>query len=134
MPTNHVHRLQVAYSDTDAQGHVAFANYLTYFDAALGGYFKSLGFPWLRLMELGVDLVHADAHVSYHGRASHEDVLEIEVSIEKMGSSSFTSCCTAKKEDGSVVATGELVSMCVDRNTLKSTQLPSLIREAVRRA
>ena len=131
MPTSHVHRFQVPYADTDAQGHVCFANYLNYFDDALGRYFRSIGFPWLRMAELGVDLVHASAQVSYHGRAFREDLLQIEVSIDRVGSASFTVSCTAKKEDGSVIATGELVSLCIDRETMRSTPLPSSIREAV---
>ncbi len=132
MHATHVHRLRVPYSDTDPRGHVCFANYLTYFDEALGGYFRSIGFPWLRLVELGVDLVHANAKVSYHALAALEEVLDVEVSIAKVGADSLTASCAVKKEDGSLVATGELVSRCVDRETMKSTRVPSLIRDAIR--
>jgi acyl-CoA thioesterase FadM len=82
-------------------------------------------------LELGIDLVHANAQVSYHGWADKADVLEIEVSIAKLSSTSLTAACTAKKQDGSLVATGELTSICVDRETMKSMKVPTPMRDAI---
>jgi acyl-CoA thioester hydrolase len=129
-----VHRLQVRFADTDAQGHVFFANHLTFFDEALSAYFRELGFPWQRLLELGVDLVYAGAQVSFEGRATFEDVLEIEVNKVTIGNTSITSSLIAKKEDGARISRGELVSVCVDRSTMKPVRVPDLIREAVVRS
>ena len=128
------HRLQVRFADTDAQGHVFFANYLTFFDEAVSAYFRAIGFPWQKLREMGVDLVYADAHASFKGRATFEEVLVIEVSIAKIGTSSITATFICKQEDGSLVATGDLVSVCVDRTTMKPARVPDPIREAVARS
>jgi acyl-CoA thioester hydrolase len=48
-----IHTIQVRYADTDAQGHVYFSNYLTYFDEAHTAYLREIGFPWSKLVDTG---------------------------------------------------------------------------------
>ena len=134
MGEHHVHRIQVRFADTDAQGHVFFANYLTFFDEALSAYFRSIGFPWQRLLELGVDMVYADAHASFEGRATFEDILSVEVNQVTIGNASITTSLIAKQEDGSLVSKGQLVTVCVDRSTMRPVRVPDPIREAVARS
>ena len=126
-----IHRLQVRFADTDAQQHVYFANHLTFFDEAVSAFFREIGFPWQRLLELGIDFVYAGAKVSFEGRATFEEILEIEVSGVAIGNSSLTLTLVSKKSDASIVSRGELVSVCVDRSTMKPVRVPDLIRNAV---
>ncbi len=125
------YRLQIRFADTDAQGHVYFANYLTFFDEAMSDHLRSIGFPWQRLHALGVDLVFADVHATYRGRATFEEVLVITVEGVRLGNASMTTTLAAQKEDGTPVASAELVSVCVNRRTMKSTPLPAPLREAL---
>ena len=125
------HRLQVRFADTDAQQHVYFANHLTFFDEAVSAYFREIGFPWQRLLEIGVDFVYAGAKISFEGRATFEEILEIELSSVSIGNTSMTMNLISRKSDGAVVSRGDLTSVCVDRSTMKPVRVPDLIRAAV---
>lgn len=47
--------VKVRYADTDAQGHVYFANYLVYFDIGTTDYMKAIGYSYEKLLEEGYD-------------------------------------------------------------------------------
>lgn len=125
--------LKVRYADTDAQGHVYFANYLTFLDEAFTGYLHAIGVPPRELVEAGVDVVYRDARCEYLGRSMFEDVLRIGVSMKRIGNTSFTTSYVIEKGDADVVARGELTNVCVDVATMTKTPVPERIREAVRR-
>jgi acyl-CoA thioester hydrolase len=126
--------LKVRYADTDAQGHVYFANYLTYFDEAFTGYLHVLGCPPRELIESGIDVVYRDAHVEYLGRCMFEDVLRIGVRMDRLGNTSFTTAYVIEKGDpGDVVARGTLTNVCVDVRSMQKTPVPDRLREAVAR-
>src|SRR5512140_2386498 len=77
---------RVAFSDTDAQGVVYYGRYMPYFDLARTEYHRHLG-----RVELGdVDFAMRAVSVEYHAGASFDDLLEIFVRIEKVGTTSIT--------------------------------------------
>jgi acyl-CoA thioester hydrolase len=131
----HQHRFQhvvaVRYADTDAQGHVYFANYLTFFDEAMTGYLHAIGCPPARLLELGCDVVFADAKVRYLGRSRFEDRVVIHASIVRVGRTSLVVSCGAWIGEEPVAA-GELVSVCVDAE-MRPVPVPEELRVAVAR-
>jgi acyl-CoA thioester hydrolase len=124
--------LEVRYADTDAQGHVFFANYLTYFDEAFTGYLHAIGCPPRALVESGVDVVYRDAHCEYLGRSLFEDVLRIGVTMDRIGNTSFTTRYVIEK-DAELIARGTLTNVCVDAKTLTKVPVPDVIRDAVAR-
>jgi len=128
------HRLVVRYADTDAQGHVYFANYLTYFDEGLTGYFHAVGLPpKVMVAEEGVDLVYAKTEVTYRGASYVEDPLDIRCRIVRFGRTSFTTDAAIHRGDGGApLALATLVNVCVDAKTLRPTAVPLRLREAVR--
>lgn len=85
------HRLRVRYNECDAQGVVFNSNYLMFFDVtitelwreAFGSYDKALE-------EHGVDLVVGEANVRYFGPARFDDELDIDLTVEKLGTTSMT--------------------------------------------
>ena len=64
--------IPVRYADTDAQGHVFFANYLTFFDEAVTGYCDTIGFGYDAIRAAGADFVYVD--VSPAGAVYRPDV------------------------------------------------------------
>ncbi|MCB9610294.1 MAG: acyl-CoA thioesterase [Polyangiaceae bacterium] len=127
------HTIQVRFADTDAQGHVFFANYLTFFDETLTAYMRAIGCPWQRMIELGVDIVYADSRCQHRGRSFFEDQLQIQGKISRIGDSSVTSRYRAFRAAGELVAEGQLVCVCVDRATKQKVSCPEELRTAVER-
>jgi acyl-CoA thioester hydrolase len=127
------HRLVVRYADTDAQGHVYFANYLTYCDEALTGYFHAIGLPPKELVaEEGVDLVYARTEVRYRGSSYAEDPLDIHARIARLGRTSFTGEAAIYRGDApDPLATATLVSVCIDPTTHRPVPIPARLRTLV---
>ncbi len=126
------HPIQVRYADTDAQGHVFFGNYLTYFDEAFSAYFRTIGYPWTDLSEIGLDAYHVSAQCDYKGEAFFEDILHVHARIARIGRSSFTlECAIYKKDSDDLIASGYITAAVVNPKTQKSAPVPDVIREAV---
>lgn len=126
-----VHVMPVRFADTDAQGHMYFANYLTFCDEALAAYMRHIGVPWQDLVADGVDMFYVSARCDYRGSATFEEALAIEVAIPRLGNTSVTSAYVVRGADGETIAEAELTSVCVDVETRRPTPVPGRLREAV---
>ena len=129
-----VHRMPVRFADTDAQGHMYFANYLTFCDEALAAYMRHIGVPWQSLVEDGVDMFYRGARVDYRGSAKFEELVEIETRIARIGNTSVTAGYVVRGPGGDVLCEAELTSVCVDVATRAPTPVPARLRHAVARA
>jgi acyl-CoA thioester hydrolase len=76
---------RVGFSDTDAQAVVYYGRYLPYFDLARTEYHRHLGAIDIR----GEFAMRASA-VEYHAPARFDDLLEIFVRLERIGTTSVT--------------------------------------------
>ncbi|MEJ2488086.1 MAG: thioesterase family protein [Anaerolineales bacterium] len=124
--------IQVRYADTDAQGHVFFGNYLTYFDEALGGYFQAIGFDWKALSNMGLDMVYIDAQCQYKGSATYAEMLRVYARIAKIGNTSFSVEFKINLENSDKkITTGSITAVVIDSKTRKPHRVPNEIREAV---
>ena len=132
--TPFAYELPVRYADTDAQGHVFFANYLTFFDEALTYFFAHLGCPYDALeREEGVMFVYASAQSDYRGRTLFGDRVRIAVAVEKVGHSSLVTRYAAERGPDAPVAAGRLVSVCLDAQTREKRAIPERLRLALAR-
>jgi acyl-CoA thioester hydrolase len=124
--------LQVRYVETDAQGHVFFSHYLTYFDIGLTEYMRNLSFSYKDMLALGVDMFYVDAHCQYRGRAFFDDTLNVNARISRFGNTSFSfEFAIAKADSNELVATGDITAVTVDRKTWKPVRVPEALRQAV---
>ena len=128
-----VHRMQVRFADTDAQGHMYFANYLTFCDEALAAYMHDIGCPWQEMVTEGVDMFYRSSSCDYRSSAGFEAQIDIEAEIAKIGNSSVTSRFLMHS-NGELLAEAELVSVCIDVKTREKTRVPERLRRAVARA
>ena len=127
-----VHDIVVRYADTDAQGHVFFANYFTYFDEAMTGYLHAIDYPPARMAEEGMDFMYVDAHCSYRAGAVFEDRVSLGFGVTKLGNTSISAALEARV-DGVLIATGELVWVCVDAANRTKMTIPEDLRVAIQR-
>jgi acyl-CoA thioester hydrolase len=126
--------LRVRYVETDAQGHVFFGNYLTYFDIGLTEYTRAIGYAYPDMVASGVDMFYVEASCQYKGRAYFDDLLQVHCRIGHIGNTSFTfEFAIYKQPTDELVATGEIVAVTVDAKTEQPVRVPDELREAVAR-
>ena len=123
-----VHELRVRYGECDPQGIVFNANYLLYFDVAFTEYWRDRVGPWDEMAELGVDAVVAEANLRFRAPARFDDVLQLEVTTEELGTTSTTTRVDIRR-DGELLVEARLRHVFVDRQNWAKTAMPEAIRE-----
>ena len=81
----HALDIPVRFADTDAQGVVFFANYLTYMDEAATAWLDATELPYAAWLAQGVDFVYADARVTFKSPARHGDTVTVRARISRVG-------------------------------------------------
>ena len=124
MPSAFTWTVRVYYEDTDAGGIVYYANYLKFFERART--------EWLRAAQVGQQDLRAEhaalfvvkhCSIDYHAPAALDDVLELTISIEKLGRASVQFVQQAWR--GATLLTSARVKVgCVDAATLKPRAIP----------
>ena len=134
--------LRVRYVETDAQRHVFFGHYLTYFDVGLTEYMRAIGSHYPDMVASGVDMFYVEASCQYKGRAYFDDLLHVHTRIGHIGNTSFTfefamykhfDQAQHKQPTDELIATGKIVAVAVDVETEKPIRVPDELREAVTR-
>ena len=124
--------VQVRFSDTDANGHVFFGNYLTYFDMALLEYFKAVGYGFSRFVENGMNVFYAEALTRFRAGAVFDDILHVHATISRFGNTSFTSEFSIyEKTTRRFVNSGHIVAVVVDAGTETPVPVPKPFKQAV---
>jgi acyl-CoA thioester hydrolase len=128
----------VRFGDTDALGHVNNAVYLSYFEAARGGYYASLtGHPFGQGPEAARHtFVIAEAHVAYRQPAFFGERLACECRVAWISRSGFGLDYRVVSEGGAaapgrLVADGSTVQVMVDLATGRVARFPAELRSAI---
>ncbi|MGZ4414861.1 MAG: acyl-CoA thioesterase [Gaiellaceae bacterium] len=120
---------RVAFSDTDAQGVVYYGRYMPYFDLARTEFHRHLG----RVHLGNVDFAMRAVSVDYVAPARFDDLLEIFVRVERIGTTSITYDHAAYRldDDGSdtLMATATAVLVCIALDERKAVPVPPEVRE-----
>ena len=119
---------RVAFSDTDAQGVVYYGRYLPYFDLARTEYHRHLG----RVALDGQFAVRA-LTVEYHAPARFDDLLEVFVRVERIGTTSVTYDHAAFRADDDVLmATAKQTLVLIDPADRRPVAVPDTFRARIR--
>ena len=130
MPGTVTHRLRVRYHECDQQGIVFNANWFAYFDIALTELWRAAFGSYTAMIERGADTVVVDAAAQFKAPGRFDDVLEISIGIEKLGTSSMIAALAATR-DGEMLVTGRIVHVFVDPKTMGKQPIPGWAREAL---
>ncbi|MBI2865178.1 MAG: acyl-CoA thioesterase [Chloroflexi bacterium] len=129
-----VSQVRVRFADTDADGGVFFANYLTYFSCARHDLFRQVGINLNRLSrEDGLRLVGVEANIRFRAMAYFDDLLTVHARVDRLGNSSvaFSFEILRLKENGeTLIAAGSTTQVVVDQHT-KPVSIPPWMREAL---
>jgi acyl-CoA thioester hydrolase len=123
---------RVGFSDTDAQGVVYYGRYMPYFDLARTEYHRHLG----RVLLDDVDFAMRAVTVEYHAPARFDDLLEIFVRVERVGTTSITYDHAAYRIDegggaATLMATAKATLVCISLAERRAVPVPQTFRERV---
>jgi len=120
--------------DTDMAGLLYFARQYRFAHDALEDFFahEGLDFDLLFHEEAFVPvIVHSEA--DYFSPLKVGDQLEVQVFVEKIGTSSFTMSYKIVKEDGKLIGTVKTVHVTLDRKTHEKIEVPARLRHMLER-
>jgi acyl-CoA thioester hydrolase len=122
--------VRVYYEDTDTGGIVYYANYLKFFERARTEWLRAAGFDQCRLSEeFGLQFVVARIECEYRQPARLDDLIEIDLRVQKAGRASVVFAQTARR-GASVLANATVKAACVDSRRFVPAPMPTGMAEA----
>lgn len=119
---------RVGFSDTDAQGVVYYGRYLPYFDLARTEFHRHLGRPHAG----NVDFAMRAVSVDYVAGARFDDLLEVFVRVERIGTTSITYDHAAyRTEDDALMATATATLVCIALDERRAVTVPDEFRAQI---
>ena len=151
MTRNNTHRIldsyaiRACYSDTDAAGVIHHARILEFFERSRTEWLHRLGAAPGHLAPLKLLLIIREISISFQQTGRLDDLLFFSHHISHLGNSQFTLMQSIHKSQATGSSSGNLFEIsesnrlasaqfqivCVNTETLKSTSLPSMIRDFV---
>jgi acyl-CoA thioester hydrolase len=122
-----VHRLRVRYHECDVQGVVFNAHYFAYFDVALTEMWRAAFGSYQAVVDQGTDVVVVKAAATYRAPARFDEEVEVELGIERLGTTSMTTKAAVRR-DGELLVEGRLIHVFVDPSTMAKQEIPAHVR------
>lgn len=123
-----IHRLRVRWAEVDLQRIVFNPHYMMYVDTAFTEYWRALAIPYEVIPELlGGDLYVRKSTLEYHGSARLDDLLDVGIKCEKIGTSSMIFSSGIFRAD-SLLVSCEMVYVFADPATQTSKPVPDDLR------
>ncbi len=119
--------------EVDSQGFLFNSRYLEIADVAMTEYFRSIGWPYPKLVAEGTDPSVVNAVVAFKAPAYFDDMLDVDVECRKVGASSFTLDVRISR-DHAELADIDLVYVNVDPSKARSRPLPEAVALTLRKA
>ncbi|WP_034583128.1 MULTISPECIES: thioesterase family protein [Acinetobacter] len=122
--------IQTRWADNDLYGHVNNVTYYSYFDTAANALLiQHAGFNPHTAQQIGLVV---NSNCQFNQELSYPEVIEVGVSIARMGTSSLTyDLAIFRQGQNQAAAQGSFVHVFVDRQTRKSTPIPDEMRDAL---
>ncbi len=126
------HPVRVRYVEVDSQQHVYFGHYLTYFDIALIEYMQAIGFDYQAMLASNIDMFYVASECQHSGEARFNDLLHVHSRIGAIGNSSFTfEFSIYRQPEDTLITTGKITAVAIDKQTERPVRVPDTLREAV---
>ena len=128
--------LRVYWEDTDAAGIVFYANFLKFFERARTEWLRTKGYSQEQLRtERGTGFIVTDASISYRRPARLDDLLDVTVSLTRIGQASLQIAQQASRivPDGTneLLADGTIRIGCVELGTYRPRRIPTEILQSI---
>lgn len=120
---------RIRFIDTDASGRIHYTAMFRYFESAEIEFMRGVGLSYTK-HGYGFPRVHVEC--DFHLSIAHDDEIEIEVFLTKLGKSSIRLEFRALKQ-GRLGARGVVVIACMDKSTQRAIPIPDELRERLQR-
>lgn len=130
MLTQHEIQFRVRYQETDAQGRVHHANFITYFEIGRVELLRAAGHSYKQLEAEGIMLVVSEVSCDYHGAAEYDDLLRMVTTTVQAKGARIEHRYEIYRDD-TLLCRGRTVVACVDR-TGRVRRLPDFLRVNIR--
>lgn len=122
--------------DIDIFGHVHNSVYLDYCEDAVSDYLRKIDiYSHFRHKDSAVGYLVKKAEVTFFNSLEVEDLIGANVAVTKVGNTSLTfEIKLARMRDHAHCATGQLIWVCVDRESGEPIRLPDETRAAIAEA
>ena len=130
------HRIQeyVRWSDVDVSGIIRWGSYVRLVETAETELFRAAGFPYATLWDrLDIWLPRVQFHLDYRSPARLDELLDIEIWVGRIGSSSIRLEFAISKPGGDLAAEGYLVIVSIERKAGRSVPVPKPLLDALAR-
>ncbi len=128
---------RIEFADTDMAGIVHFANFFRFMEAAEVEFLRARGLSvTLRWEGEKLGFPRVAASCDFFKPARFQDVLDVTVSVHKIGHKSVTYAFEFFK-DGELIARGQVSSVCcrvLDDHQLESIEIPQTMRDILQAA
>ncbi len=113
----HQHQFRPIYGDTDMMGIIYYGNYLRFFEAGRTEFMRAAGLPYAEVEAKGFTLPVVEAKVRYRAPAHYDELLTLDVTIDKMrlGTVHFT-YRLVRESDGTLICTGSTRHACLGKD------------------
>ena len=126
--TTRVFTLTVRYAETDAQGVVHHANYLTWFEEGRSEFLRQQGLCYSDMEREGFFVIVAQATVDYRAPSYYEDRITISTTLLKGRGRMLDFTYKATNQDGILVAEGRTRHLVLDRKR-RLVSMPERFRQ-----
>lgn len=122
----------VRFSDTDAQGHLYFANYLVYADEVAGFYMEELGLSAMDPQAAPCFIFTVNIRCDYLGECRAYETVEVRLGYTRLGRSSADLAFELYADQGSrILARGSITQVFTDKETRTPIPIPAEFRAAI---
>jgi acyl-CoA thioester hydrolase len=128
-----VWRSRLRWGDTDASGRVYYVSLFRHLEASEMEFLRNLGYVYATGALETVTFPRVHAECDYTSALVNDDMMDIAVTVEKVGRSSFTLAFDVSVESRNA-ARGKVTVVCMDRATQKATALPQEFADTLRAA
>ena len=130
MQSEHEIQFRVRYQETDGQGRVHHANYLTWFEMGRVELLRAAGHSYRDLEAAGLFLVVVEMHVHYHAPAFFDDLVRLRTTTMQAKGARIVHRYEVFR-DGVLLAEGRSTIACVDRRG-RPARLPAWLTQTSR--
>ncbi len=133
MPEPFVWRSRVRFSETDSSGRIHYSAMFRYLEATEDEFLRAAGIPYSRFEpSQGVSFPRVHVEAQFMAALKYDDVVDMELSVERVGETSFTLYFDASRE-GAPVARGRMTVVCISVATERPVALPAEMAAALER-
>jgi len=124
--------IRVRFSDTDAQGHLYFANYMVYADEVAGFYMEELGYSAMNPKQAPCYIFTVNINCEFLEECKAFETVRVCVGYARLGrSSADLSFELYNDATGAPLARGSITQVFTDKETRKSSAIPPAFRDAI---